>query len=88
MVGGCFLFVGRDDVKSELGSAGSAGEWDNVTNVCHTCNEKHETLETETKTGVRHGAETAGVEIPPHIFHGDVQLFDACEQFVIVGLAL
>ena len=32
--------------------------------------------------------EFTGVEIPPHVFHGDIQLFDSGEELVIVSLTL
>ena len=37
---------------------------------------------------MRHCAEAAGVEIPPHVLHGNVKLFDACKQLVVIGLTL
>ena len=73
---------------SEFGVVRSAREGDDVAYVCHTGNEKHEAFEAETETAVRHCAEAAGVEIPPHVFHRDVEFLDAAEKLVIVGFAL
>ena len=72
----------------EFGGLGGAGEGDDVADVGHAGDEEHEALEAEAEAAVGHGAEAAGVEIPPHVFHGDVELFDAGHEFVVVFFAL
>ena len=74
--------------ESEFGVVGSAREWDYVANIGHAGHEEHEALEAETEAGMRHSAEAACVEIPPHIFHRYVELFDAAEKLVVIGLTL
>ena len=75
-------------VGLEFGVAGGAGEGDDVANVGHARHEEHQALEAKAEAAVGHGAEASGVEIPPHVLHGYVELLDACEQLVVVGLAL
>ncbi len=52
---------------------------------CHAGNEEHQSLEAKTEAAVGHSAEAAGVEIPPHVFHRNVELLDALLEFVVVG---
>ena len=72
----------------ELGGLGGAGDGDDVAEVGHAGDEEHEALEAEAEAAVGHCAEATGVEIPPHVFHGDVELFDASHEFVVVFFAL
>ena len=72
----------------EIGVVRRTGEGDDITNVGHTCHEEQQTLEAEAEARVGAGTILAGVEIPPHILHGDTQLLYASEQLVIVGLTL
>ena len=74
-------------VALEFGVVGGAGEGDYVADVGHSGDEEHQTLEAQSESRVRHGAVTAGVEIPPHVLHGDAQLVDALLELVEVGLA-
>ena len=69
----------------EFGVVGGAGEWDDVADVGHTGYEEHEAFESESEAGVRHGTESAGIEIPPHVLHRNAELVDACAEFIVVG---
>ena len=63
-------------------------EWDDVADVGHAGNEEHKALKPESEARVGHCAEAACVEIPPHVFHRDVEFLDASEKFVVTLLAL
>ena len=67
---------------------GCSREWYYIADVGHAGDEQHEAFETETETAVRHGAEAARVEIPPHVLHRYAEFLDASEEFVVVGFAL
>ena len=71
---------------SEFCVVGGAGEGYYVADVCHARNEQYQALESQAETAVGYGAEAAGIEIPPHVFHGDVKLVDAGHKLVVVGL--
>ena len=72
----------------EISVVRSAGERNDVADVSHTCHEEQQALEAEAEARVGAGTILAGVEIPPHILHGDTQLLNASEQLVIVSLTL
>ena len=72
----------------EFGRTRSARERNDVADVLHTGDEENEAFKTKTETAVGARTETARVEIPPHVFHRYVELFDAGKEFVITLFAL
>lgn len=75
-------FIWRLDAL-ELGVARGAGERDDVAYVGHSGDKQYEALEAEAEARVGYGAEATGIEVPPHVFHGDAKFLDAGKQFLV-----
>ena len=73
---------------SELCVVRGTRERDYVADVGHACYEEYKAFKSEAESGMRHCAETACVEIPPHVLHRDSQFVDAGKELVIVLLTL
>lgn len=63
---------------------GGTGERNHVPDIGHTGNEKEQSLKSQSETGMGAGPVFTGIEIPPHVFHWNVEFLDTCHQFVIV----
>ena len=61
------------------------GSWErnDIANVLHAGDEEDESFEAEPESSVGACAILAGVEIPPHILHGDVAALDFAKKFVV-----
>src|SRR5574344_730311 len=70
--------------RLEFGVFGSTGEGNDVADVLHTGHKEQQAFKTQAETGVWASAIATGVEVPQHIFHGDVEFLDACHEFFVV----
>ena len=84
-----FLFMGKIllYVCLEFGVLWRAGEGDDIADVLHAGDEEDEALETESETTVGAASVFAGVEVPPHVLHGDMALLNLAHELVVALLA-
>ena len=71
-------------MRLELSCLWCAWEWDDIADVLHACDEEDETLKSEAESTMRARAESACVEIPPHVFHWDIALLYFTHEFAVV----
>src|SRR5574344_2074816 len=74
-----------DNDKLKIGIIWRTWERNDITNVLHSRNKQYQAFKSQAKTGVWSRSKTARIQIPPHIFHRNVQFFDTCHQFIIIG---
>ena len=72
---------------SELRIFGGSGEGNHIADVLHARDKKDKALEAQPKAAMGAGAETASVEIPPHVLHRDIARLNLSDELVVVLLA-
>ena len=70
----------------KVGILRGSGEWYDVADVLHAGDEEDESLESESESGMRAGAPSAGVEIPPEVGLVHLSLVDLCHELVVALL--